>query len=910
MDQLRNRLLDFASATVVLSLCLGTGRRGFGADLSTADGLTLRLGDGSGAVEAVVVGGRKLALIQGQRGGLSYREMMPLSKHEPRELARIEFERGRATWAKMTHKDWREGGRGVVVRRDDGGAGGSRGYIRLGEKQQYGHGVAFESPVRVEPNMLCEISWAGRVPSAEATYIVYIRLFDEQGQDITEGTRPPGKWLYSPHSKTHYQGPIKATKPNTWERLARSYLVPGAARVLDVALCLWRGNYVDADSFGVAATGRGGWLSPKAVGGWLPSPSTETAGQHYTSQTDDGLSFSVQYVPKTDHIWVQAEVRDTHKPAQDRALQVYYTLPIHAPGWWWHDDIRSRRRIEGDAVYAHNTRSASHEVSLYPFSAVNDDRTGLALAAPMDWPRMERRQYSLGRGFGTSVDLGLSSRTTKLGAGRATFAFAIYRIDPEWGFRSAAERYYRVFPHLFTKRVEREGCWLFPVRPREIPQPEDFGLTFWEGFSNDPKERAYAREHGIYILSYIRPRQMSQALRGVKDRSAMPSHDEMRSLLRSWAEDKSSTLKWNRGPRHEVAQAVLNSLPEKADGRAPFHFSHYDVWAHVWLVNTDPDVPAPNCALACKRYKIDPVLPHADGIYVDNVFVAGHENYRHSHLAQADVPLSFSMETGRPVLLGAMSFYEFLAWLSDYMHKQGKLVQFNTEERAYRFYGHLADVLGQEVGSLTGGPRRLHEVETDAVCNLRRTYAYHKPLTNLLQEGDFRSPVPPLTQGQVEQYLKHQTFYGFYPGIATAGGEERPGYRGWKRYFRSPEQFERDRGLFKKYIPVIRRINRAGWEPVTYAHSSEPKIALERFGSWEAGDLHFTLRNQSPERRRGAVRVMLGKARGAAQALGRAVVTELLSGRQLSMEPAQEATAAFDVDIDGFDTWVVFIRGE
>jgi len=56
--------------------------------------------------------------------------------------------------------------------------------------------------------------------------------------------------------------------------------------------------------------------------------------------------------------------------------------------------------------------------------------------------------------------------------------------------------------------------------------------------------------------------------------------------------------------------------------------------------------------------------------------------------------------------------------------------------------------------------------------------------------------------------------------------------------------------------------------------------------------------------------VMLGKERGAAQGPGRVVVTELFSGRQLPVEPAREATTAFGVDIDGFDTWVVFMRGE
>jgi len=95
----------------------------------------------------------------------------------------------------------------------------------------------------------------------------------------------------------------------------------------------------------------------------------------------------------------------------------------------------------------------------------------------------------------------------------------------------------------------------------------------------------------------------------------------------------------------------------------------------------------------------------------------------------------------------------------------------------------------------------------------------------LLQEGDYRKPKPPITHEQVLEYVKHQTFYGFYPAISTGGGEKAPGYRGWKRYFRSPEFYERDLCIYQKYLPVIRRINRAAWEPITHATASDAALA-------------------------------------------------------------------------------------
>ena len=887
-----------------LALCVTTSRA---ADLSTDDGLTLRLDDATGAVQALMVDGRRLPLLAGLRRGLSYREMRPLEKHAPKVLAQVDFDHGDTGWVKMTHKDWRQG-RTAAAEVRDGGAAGSQCCARLGQERQYGHGVGFKELAPVQPGFLCEISWSARVPARDATFIVYLRLFDSEGRDVTEKTRPPKKWRFSRFSKTHFRCPIRAEKPDTWETLSLVYLVPERVRKLDIALCLWRGDYADADSLRLAAVGRGGGFDPKSPTGTLtPGVEGKTLRQQL-SVSEDKTEIAIKYAAKSDHIWVEAEVRDTHRPTQPRALRMLYTLPIDAAGWWWHDDIRTRRRIDRSGSCQNSLTSAGHRVSVYPFSEIDDGRVGLALGVPMDWPRIESRSYSVEAGYRVAVDLGLSRLTTKIGPGRATFGFTLYRTDGEWGFRSAAARYYRIFPHLFTKRAKREGCWLFPVRPSEIPRPEDFGLTFWEGYSAKPEERACAREHGIYMLSYIRPRQVSQTFPGVKERELAPPHDEVLAMLKQLAADQTGRHRWNGGPRAETAQAVLNSLPQQADGRAPFGMSHYDIWAHVWLVNTDLDLPEPNCGRACKKYRIDPRLPHTDGIYVDNVFLAGHENYRESHLACADVPLSFGTETGRPTLLGAMSFYEFLAWLAHDLHSQGKLVQFNITERAYRFYAHLGDVLGEEVGSLAGGPRRLMEVESDTVCNLRRTLAYRKPTTSLLQEGNFHSPMPALTQAQVEQYLKHQTFYGFYPGIATAGGEDKPGYRGWKRYFRSPEQFERDRGLFRKYIPVIQRINRAGWEPVTYARTSDPKVFVERFGSWTKRDLHFTLRNQTPKPRQAAIRVMSAALGIPSADSGRVHISEVLSGAKLSpTASAAREFIAFDAAIQAFDTWVVSV---
>jgi hypothetical protein len=61
------------------------------------------------------------------------------------------------------------------------------------------------------------------------------------------------------------------------------------------------------------------------------------------------------------------------------------------------------------------------------------------------------------------------------------------------------------------------------------------------------------------------------------------------------------------------------------------------------------------------------------------------------------------------------------------------------------------------------------------------------------------------------------------------------------RYWDDPALYNRDRPLFQRYIPLVRRLNVAGWRPITYASTSDSRVYVERFGDWP--NLHFTLRN-------------------------------------------------------------------
>ena len=87
----------------------------------------------------------------------------------------------------------------------------------------------------------------------------------------------------------------------------------------------------------------------------------------------------------------------------------------------------------------------------------------------------------------------------------------------------------------------------------------------------------------------------------------------------------------------------------------------------------------------------------------------------------------------------------------------------------------------------------------------------------------------------MENYIKGGMLYGIYPSINLGKDED--------HYWANASIFERDRELFKKYIPIIKEISRAGWEPIPYANSDNSKIKLERFGNSSSNKMYFVLYN-------------------------------------------------------------------
>jgi hypothetical protein len=259
-----------------------------------------------------------------------------------------------------------------------------------------------------------------------------------------------------------------------------------------------------------------------------------------------------------------------------------------------------------------------------------------------------------------------------------------------------------------------------------------------------------------------------------------------------------------------------------------------------------------------------------DGTYIDSYEMAGTEqNCRREHWAYTDLPLTFSLTTRQVCSLGIFHTYEFERELAERMHSRNKLLFANAVLSNFAFPAHLLDVLGIETDWAPGGK---YTPNSDEIMNFRRALCYQKPYL-LLLNTNYNAFEPEW----VERYFRRCAFYAIFPSFFSHNAADDP-------YWRNPALYNRDRPLFKRYIPVISALSAAGWQPVTHARVSggEGKVYVERFGSDPKTGLYLTLFNDS-DTERGYLLQIDAKALGLAGASG----TDVLTGEGLSFSKGE-----------------------
>lgn len=590
--------------------------------------------------------------------------------------------------------------------------------------------------------------------------------------------------------------------------------------------------------------------------------------------------------PGPDHVVLDARLVSTRP--QDRAVTLVHALPLAGGDWRWGDDLRRSRATAGGGEFtqvAGVQAGATGGLSVYPIAAVWNDRVGLALGIDLGRPALYRVGYhaALGMLF-VACDLGLVGDTRECPHG-ADLRVVLFRFDPRWGFRGAWRKYMEIFPDYFAVRARDQGLWMPFTDVSTVAGWEDFGFRFHEGDNNVPWDDA----HGVLSFRYTEPMTWWMAMDPALPRTPAAAL-RLRGELARGADA--------HGRRMAQAAGLAGMLDEAGEPCLQFHDTPWcngAVWSlnpNPWLEAPPPDgaaapgQPAPGPAPNAATVHWNPALrerlygPQArgrlDGEYLDSLegYVTAELNFRREHFRHSTVPLTFDPATRRPALFKGLAVFEFTRWMAADVHRMGGLMFANGVPYRFGFLCPWLDVLGTETNWMRGAdyqPAPLEQMDLWRTCSGAKPYL-------LLMNTDYDR----FTPERVERYFQRALFYGMFPGMFSHNAADNP-------YWQTPKWYNRDRPLFRRYLPVVKRVAEAGWHPVPHATCENPRVLLERFGPDAAGHVFLTVFNDTPEPQAGTVQVDR-------QALGlpaAAAPRELLSGAA----PAPRSAAGWAVHL-------------
>ncbi len=612
---------------------------------------------------------------------------------------------------------------------------------------------------------------------------------------------------------------------------------------------------------------------------YIDSPMVVKGSSIYQHSVINNISFNASYIPHDRYIEVKSEIESLLH--EDKALSVYFSLPLNLTNWIWWNDIRNFEIINATSKHK-NWKWFGEEryISPYPFSCISCNTASISYAIPLDNPVIYRISYSP-RSYKIEFDFALTNESRK-----ANFSFLIYKGDyPEWGFRGAAEKYYEIFPQYFVKRVEKEGIWMPFVDISTINNSEDFGFAFHEGDNNV----AWDDEHGIYSFVYTEPWFYWQYM---GDHNQKPSRSD---AIQRLYENLNSSDEWKK----RNSQAVITSGSYSQNGSYLFYITNApwvggSGWAALFATNSDPGIREKggywNKAHVVWNLTILPAFEDAlsnnatlDGVYLDSLqgYFWYMDNYRREHFENLSFPLSFD-ENKRPTINELFTHYKFTKNVSNEMHSKAKLVMANSVGFYSAFFFPLLDVAGTETDWLPDGK---YEPDSDEIFNFRRTLSYQKPYL-LLMNTNFSL----MSYDIVELYFKKCTFYGVYPSMFSHNACD-------DIYWENSTLYNRDRPLFKKYIPIIKEINAAGWQPITFAKCNNSNVYVERFGN-----NYFTIHNPINSDQKFSLEIYAGNI-GIDDDID---IIELIGNRSIAYEYINGNIIINDTILSN-DTWVIKI---
>ncbi len=544
-----------------------------------------------------------------------------------------------------------------------------------------------------------------------------------------------------------------------------------------------------------------------------------------TTLAEARLSVTAQASQRDDHVLVAGVVEDS-RGAGDRAVDVVFRLPFR-PALWWprisesvvpgKEGRQTARLPDSDlppgAAVLEATKEEGLAQDVLPIGCVTDpkQRRGIAMAIPPDGPCRFRFAYVPEAGcLELTLLFGLSSDAAAEFKSRAPFRFVIMPVDGRWGLRDAVRRYYAMFPEAFARKTTASGLWLFAVPSfSQVPDPENY--AFWEGPRLNELDQALAQNIENYPYVIVGQREITHLREkpaGYKDVLAALQREPERDPPAKRTKEYSGT--WAA-----VKAFVEASGLHDAQGRWIYRLRNTQWGGNsiTFPMNPSPFVRGRTVAsavLAEVRQLLDK-YPALAGIYVDSLASWGSfDNLRREHFAAARAPLSHD-DAGRVCIPNWMPHIDFLRELRRQIGT--RLVFGNGLRQGRAFCAFECDILGVETSA--------YDLKHRQNLDFYRTVAGAKPSLFL-----FYSPKD-IPRAMAEEYVQRFIAMGLSPEVKGSP---------WGR------NKKRDADLIARFVPIYRRLDLAGWQPVTHATVEPRTLWLERFGA-KPPDLYFTLYN-------------------------------------------------------------------
>ena len=511
--------------------------------------------------------------------------------------------------------------------------------------------------------------------------------------------------------------------------------------------------------------------------------------------------------------------------AVERCVRVGVGCELNLNGWTWHDDIRFQRQMRPPEQYANVVPcpfSTRGDRSIYPFGVISSDNGSLIAETDVREPRIYQVVAdSRDSFFGVFYDFGITSLTSNF-PGRVTFR-CVLRSSKEKGdnaFRRALAGFYDRNPDTFRRTVPKVGVWLPFTDPNTISNISDFGFAFY--VADAGSRIADAPHRGLLTFGYTEPwlywLPMPQTVKRTEDEAVQ----RMKFLAAS--SDRQA----------ELAASALLGAARQPDGSIGMKFMDVPWNSGARLeVDTDPDgMPTSEWPLsrAMSEWREAKRILAADaqGIYLNSMAEMRAADYNPAAMAVADFPCTYEKDILKPCLPMEWSGYEYTAALSLAMKARGKFIMGNFARANSPFFVRLVDIVGEEIE----WEEASHcEKFDDRAMNFRRAMSGRKPCVMLLNASFDK-----LTADSVRQYFERSMFWGFLPSFFGKDGFH-------YRYWNNPKWYDRDRALFKTYVPIIRRLAMGGWQATGGVKSSSTNLWIECFEDEVPGIRHITLRN-------------------------------------------------------------------